>query len=730
MSGELVAWMVEIFYSGSWHDITADVLNRDPAVITRGVANELGAASPGTLSLTLNNGLSKVNTAVTNRYSQRNPASDLYGLIGPNTPIRVSAGLAGDTPTVRTVQEVTSWPPRSDASGSDLWVPLEAAGILRRLGIQGSPVADTITRLAQQNGPTAYWPLDDPEGSRSARGLYGGRSLRTASTVAAPSYGAGRLAPWLPAGARTNGPTGSTGLVTASVVGATAGGWVLDFAYRAADPATWDGNTPHLFRSTVTTEDQSWSVSIDAVGILATILGIDTDTAAVGSLLDGQVHHVRLSAVEAAGNDATLTVDVDGVQVISLTADIGMATIPAANLVSITSVAFSAALVPVDYGQFILWNTAPSLADAYAAYSGHAGEAAGRRAERLCDDKDVAFASTGDLDGTALMGPQYPGEFLAVLGECAKVEAAGSRAPILVEQRAAAGLHFHTLASLYLPRAADLTLDFEEGQLSPPLDPTPDDFGLVNDATAQRRDGGEAQVEVADGPRGITRAGRYDRAERFDAASDLQLDDIAGWWAHHGTWDEDRHPALRVNLRGLSTRTDGAALVAAAQTLDPRALVVVQNVPLWVASEDICQLVLGITETIRTEEWLLDVHTTAAGPFRVGLYADDAEEPAEDAPMRYGPYDSRVESAFDVGTDTALSVEDQTGGNDLWSQGADFPFLIRVRGVVLRVTAVGAPTGAVQTLTVDQTPVTAGVTGVSIAAGEPVELAVPAERGL
>ncbi|MGI5443397.1 carbohydrate binding domain-containing protein [Streptomyces shenzhenensis] len=81
--------VTELEIDGVLQDISADVYNRDPVVITRGRADEGAAVDPGQCRLTLNNGRSKIN-GVIGRYSPRNPRSDLYGKLGRNTRLRVS----------------------------------------------------------------------------------------------------------------------------------------------------------------------------------------------------------------------------------------------------------------------------------------------------------------------------------------------------------------------------------------------------------------------------------------------------------------------------------------------------------------------------------------------------------------------------------------------------------------------------------------------------------------
>lgn len=143
-----LAIVVELFYNGSWQDITQLAYVRDGIRISRGRRDEGSTSDPGTLTLAINNR--------DGRFSPRNPRSPLFGLIGRNTPIRVT--VSG---SIRFTGEVVRWPQRWDASGNDVRVPLEAAGILRRLGTGAKPLESPLFRAIMAADPAAYWPLED-----------------------------------------------------------------------------------------------------------------------------------------------------------------------------------------------------------------------------------------------------------------------------------------------------------------------------------------------------------------------------------------------------------------------------------------------------------------------------------------------------------------------------------------------------------------------------------------
>lgn len=537
MAGEQVSRKVEIFHSGAWEDISADAVDHDGETrITRGVRSEGGSAAPGSLELTLNNGISNVNPAVSSRYARGNALSDLFGLLPPNTPIRVSAGLAGGAQTVRMHGEIVQLPPRADLSQRDRWVPVEAAGVLRRLGIPSSPlrpalerasVAATTEAASPAAAVAAYWPL---------AGL--GQDVRLAPSPlpgAAPmvvrptsitqfqfsiEWSADSKAPGLgvcPTVRGTQSGVGLTGALQSEI--SDRFGWGI-WGRAEGDEIAAQSDMHIDTDSTIWRLRILWEIpTVNVINVI--IQAFDADGNVLADLdfstsYDDQWHSFA-AIVEQVGSDADLTVFMDGEE-IPMTLNSGSLTgltVGTARQARATGTITDPAGRGVSIGHpTVLRGSSVAdltalVQDLYRAGRGYEGEPAGRRVQRLCTEQGVSFTSSGDLDASAPLGPQHPENFLDVLAEAAKVEAGGSRAPVLTEQRTGNGLHFRTLASMSLPRTTpDLTLDYDAAHLSEPFDPTPDDFGLVNDATAKRRDGGEARIEVFAGPKGITAAGR------------------------------------------------------------------------------------------------------------------------------------------------------------------------------------------------------------------------------
>jgi hypothetical protein len=145
-------FLVEILAGAQWVDITSDVRQASGLAITRGRPDEGGRSDPGRCDLVINNG--------TGRYSPRNPVSDLYGLIGRNTPLH--AWVRG--PESHFWPRATSARARVASSSaldvaSDLDVRVELA--LQRVPRSGTPVQhvnEVIGRYAT-SGDQRMWRL-------------------------------------------------------------------------------------------------------------------------------------------------------------------------------------------------------------------------------------------------------------------------------------------------------------------------------------------------------------------------------------------------------------------------------------------------------------------------------------------------------------------------------------------------------------------------------------------
>lgn len=326
------------------------------------------------------------------------------------------------------------------------------------------------------------------------------------------------------------------------------------------------------------------------------------------------------------------------------------------------------------------------------------------------------------------LGPQQQATLLDNLQDAAQADGG-----ILHETRYELGLTLRTLGSLY---NQDPTAELEyqrgngSGDVFDPFEPVEDDQALVNDVTARRVDGGAARVRQRTGPLSTQDppdgVGTYDASVTVNVGGDRQLPDQAGWRVHLGTWDEPRWPHIATNMARLLA-TGREALAADVAALESGDRLTVDNLPDHLPPGLVDQLAQGYQETLDSYEWLWRANTTPAGPYVVGVYSDDEEEPDPAEPQRYDTAGCETTAAFEAGTDTTLNVE-TTDGPEWTTDADDLPFDIQASGVRLRVTAVAAGASDTQDLTVDQAP----ANGVSktIPAGTDVSLWQPARYAL
>jgi hypothetical protein len=410
---------------------------------------------------------------------------------------------------------------------------------------------------------------------------------------------------------------------------------------------------------------------------------------------------VRLTATQD-GADIDYAVYVDGVSVLTHT-DAGETLSRMLTVEATASITIETALVT---GHWVAHATPSNLAAAVLAASAYAGEAAGRRIEAECP---VAFTSTGDLDDTAPVGPQYADPKLEILQEAADVDLG-----ILHDAVTAVGLHYRTRASIQNQTPAVLALGFTAGHVAPVMEPATDDQHVRNDVTAKRREGGEGRAVDEDGPLGSDTIGRYDTSVTVNVPGDGFLANQAGWRLHLGTAEDDRWPRLSVDLDAAPS------LAADAADVRPGDLITLSDLPDTIAGPDLASLIVqGWTEDVDSHRRIITFNCSPAGPWQIGEY-----EAAVGDPNKYDTAGSELGEAL---TTTEASADVTVTIGPEWTEDDnEFPFDIHVGGERMTVTDI-VTVGAFQQFTV-----TRSVNGVvkTHAAGAPVNLWNPARYGL
>jgi len=676
---------VELFYDGVWN--SAPAYTRDEIQLSHGRGDEQAQPAPSEAKLTIDNRGGD--------YNPRNVTSPLYGKIGRNTPVRITVDGV-----VRFAGEAAEWVPRRAVDGGDAWVALTCNGPTRRLGQGNSPAPSAPRAYIPTTGPVAYWPLEDGPGSQQGAPAVGQAPMTWYYRRAAQAWGQGQLAPWLPPVLKL-----TTDVQTAQALD----GYLSMPGFTTTWSVDWMrsgglGDQSGVFVFT----DLFWyftraDVPLDGFVHFDTadqevfiFRGAQLDIAVVPEVYDDNPHHLRLTLTQVGGN-ILHQLFLDGVEILSGSEAGQTLTRPTRIRHSVGEVA----QVPLAVGHTAVWTTAPTLATAVKVAFGRPGETAGRRVERLCAEHSIPFTSTGDLDDTAALGPQYADTLTAIAHEAAAADLG-----IVTDAVDVVGLHYRTRASVY-DQAAALELEFTDAGVAPTLDPAVDDQLVRNDVTAKRRDGSEARALDQDGPLGVDSIGRYDTTVTLNVAGDGFLPSQAGWRLHLGTTDEDRWPRVAVDLDAAPELT---AVVAALRAGD---LVTIDGLPAEIAGAGRAELLVqGWSETIGSHRRLVTFTCTPAPPWQVSEYEAATGATAN----KYDTAGSQLAAAVSAVAGT-LSVA--TVIKPLWTAAdPEDGFYVIIGGEVMQVTDVSGAASP-QTFTVVRS-----INGVAKAhpAGEAVRL--------
>jgi hypothetical protein len=604
----------------------------------------------------------------------------------------------------RHVGEVSAWPQRWDVDGKDVYVPLQAAGISRRLGQGASPLDSALRRSVVASSPVAYWPLEDGTAStQAASAILGGTPLLPAPN--APNFAA------------IEGPPGSLqlpdftaggSLAVASMPAGSTASWTIECLLLFPTSFTSGSTIPLAWRTTGSTVAWQLSATPGPDGGVAfqwqnTTGSSVHDASGGGNVTDGRWHQVRITVYQT-GSNINLQLWLDGEMLFEDT-DVNV-TCGAIQSVTINPNRVANANLP-SVGHVAVWSPRTSVAT-YPAAFGYAGETTDTRITRLSTEEGVPLIAPYGVAGDTPLGPQLSSTLLNLLQEATDADVG-----ILYEPRHMIALAARSRISLY-NQPTTLALNYQaDGEVPPPLQPTEDDQQTRNDITRGRPNGSSARVTLDSGtlstaapPNGV---GRYADSQTVNVASDDQLQGIAGWWLHLGTWDEARYPQVTVDLAAAPWLIDQATAVEVGDRIT------ISNLPPWVAPGSVDLLVQGYTETIGEYDWTITFNCTPAGPWTVGVLDDPV----------LGRLDTDGSQLSAGVSATATSLQVQVTGGPLWvttaNQPSEFPFNVRIGGEVMTVTGITGSSSP-QTFTV-----TRSVNGVSKsqASGTDVRLAQP-----
>lgn len=706
--------VVELQIDGVWVDVTTDIRQTSPITIKRGASGEGAKIQPGQCRLTLDD--------ASGDYNPLNPLGQYFGLIGRNQPVRVT--VDGD---VRCVMEAARLEPVWDLTHSIWTIPVDAAGVLRRLEQSEYPLKSPLRRYLSGpsvSTPLAYWPMEE------------GRDATAYSSVVGTN-----VAPLVQLQGETDSaayddlfssepiPTlRSSGILRTRIPAHTSvGHYKIGVFIDVPDPIVADNGTP-IYVEGIGGTVGSWLIQQDTNGTLQLFA---LSEAGGGSLLydSGQIafntagrRFYLVLVLQQSGanvNWSITTYDVDTGAVGTSSAVANSITVGTLDMLQIGIV--NAALDGCSVGHFAVWHNSVSVGSFMTqALQAFAGENANDRIERIAVEENLPVVTLGTDTETARMGPQGLRSALDLVKECAEVDGG-----TLYEAR-------DDLELIYKPRYltysqdATVTLDYAAKHVAPPLAPVADDKNTVNDVTAKRTGGGEARVTQTSGPLNVNDpatdpngVGSYQKAVTVNVEADGHLADAAGWMVHLGTNDEYRFPSVTVDLAALG-QLGATAVADDVLTSDVDDRLVITGMTAARLYDDVSLLVRGYTEKLTTAfQHTITFACAPESPWHIAVL-DDGQRLDSDS--------STLVADFDAGTDTSMSVT--TTGPRWTVAAADFPLEIRAAGVVLEVTAISgssAAFGITQTFTITQTPVNGVVK--TIPAGTPIVLADPVYLG-
>jgi hypothetical protein len=516
----------------------------------------------------------------------------------------------------RFIGEISEWPQKWVPSEADAWVPVQAAGILRRLGQGTKPVDSALRRRLPSYSPMAYWPMEEGEQATKAYSPVAGidpLSFSQANWAADSSLVSS--APLPTVGSQSGNLSHLSGMVR-NYSWANLPSWSAIWMYRTPQtPAA--RQTFMLVRSTGTVRD--WYLQFGPAD--SRILGLDREGATVvdrtiltSTDIFGKWIKARF-AVEQQGSSvryAMVWSDING--------DAGFYenTVPGVTGrptgVSSPPGGFSANLQGLAIGHISVWDNWDT--DGYDnALNAWSGETAGARMLRIGDEQGIPVTLTGPPAETDPVGYQKLSPALDLVRTVAAADGG-----LLTEDQTKLRLLYRPRSTLY-SQAPALVLDYAQGQVAAPLEPVDDDTSIRNDVTVTRDQGGSARVVLASGPLSVLDppdgVGVYDDSVTLSLDTDEQTVGKAYWELHLGTWDEPRYPAVTINLHRHPS------LIPAVLKLREGDVIRLINMPGWVAPDDVDLMVMGLKEQLLPRTWSITYDCVPAGPWQVGV-TDDA----------------------------------------------------------------------------------------------------------
>lgn len=510
--------------------------------------------------------------------------------------------------------EVSSLPMRQNHSGKDLFVPIEAHGVFRRLR-QGNRRIDSVLRrtLPTSEALIQYWPMTEQGDNVSSFGSAVGDA---AFTVLDGFPNAAANNDFLSAGAIPE--PGDTTWVVDPDTYTGSGAWQI--RWLQAIPADETGTDLQYLH--VTTTDMTWIVIYSvASGGTQKVLGFRGstqvyDSGTFGFASTGISRRMTLAVSQNGANvDVRLVAQSAGESAAGGFTDVN-AVVGSAGEVTQIRINRNKDIGSWAIGHVTLQNVVTNSSELSDALNAFQGETAADRVARLAIEEGIKARIIGDPADSEPMGPQLSGTLMGLMQEAVDTDLGA-----LYEDRNSIAVAYRTRSSM-TGQSVSVALDSSNGELSQAPELDRDDQGFANDVEIINWNGTIARRVLDDGsPVSVSPppvgAGSYDSEFKVNALNS-RLNDLADTRLLLTSVDEPRVSNLGLNLSSPALSSN-SALTEDILNMDlGDRITVSDNKTELLGPTLIDQILQGYDETMGPVMQSIDLFTTSAAPWEGG----------------------------------------------------------------------------------------------------------------
>lgn len=599
--------------------------------------------------------------------------------------------------------------------GVDVRVRVTAAGIIRRLTQNATPVRSTMYRGLSSYSPSGYWPGGDGSAATVAASV-----VATGDPAIITDISFSGFDPLLP-GSEGVMTLGGTGPYFSGAIRPSANSFTEQHFFAMFKFPTIPLSAQTLFSvygngaSTV----KRWDFIVDAttfklVGYDSTGTAIVTKQNIFGTINPTTWTGMHFGLSQSGGTVNVsfdffsfvtpqafffFFLDLASVGTTSYTGTVGahvrvgMQAVAALSGVKASQIMVTTTPFNVTGTTFYRWATA------------FVGETADARFKRTNAENGMFYnyigrPGSGNFPGgdTQALGPQPIDTLVNILYEGEDVENG-----MLMEARDQNVLEFRSRNSLsnqldYLP------LSYSVGKhLTTNLKSTLDDTNVANDITLTRRNGSSARATLSAGPMSVQAPpngiGLVPNSPTVNNFQDSDLPFLAQYVLGVSTWPEARYPSVGISMH-RSEMTAAPSIFLAASMAEMGELIVISDLPQFMQPDPIRLMIQGTVETLKNVTWDIQFNTSPYGPYDIptlNTAITGLNFRASQAYDSAGVCQTQLAAAVNT-TATSLSIKTLSGPL-LSTLAGDYPADVFIGGERITIASVAGATSP-QTATV------------------------------